>query len=500
MSKRWSLGERSSGLLLHPTSLPGPHGCGDLGEEAHRFAEFLASAGQRCWQMLPTGPVPISGTPYDSPSAFAGNALFIGLGTLYEQGLLRRRDLSSVPPLSRAYVDYPATRRFRRARLESAFEVFAGRGGLERPDYADFRQQQRYWLDDYALFAALRQRTRRAWHRWDEDLRTRRSDAMRRARRDLAQAIEFERFLQFQFDRQWRALKRRCHALGIGLIGDLPLFVSHDSADVWAHPELFRLNRSGVPRVVTGVPPDAFSRTGQIWRHPHYDWPAHGRQKYRWWIARTARLLEQFDAVRIDHFLGFVRAWEIPAGSRTGRRGRWRRGPSAAIFEALRAALGPLPIIAEDLGLLTPTAEALRDRLGFPGMRVLQFGFGRADDYHQPHNFPRHSVVYTGTHDNDTSRGWWSALGRDSHERRRVTAYMNARTDSIHWDMIRLAQVSVSELALLPIQDVLGLGSEARMNVPGTTRGNWCWRAQRRDLSRARAARLRSLAVETGRV
>jgi len=447
--------------------------------------------------MLPIGPTPASGTPYDSPSAFAGDVRLISLVGLRTAGWLRRGELTPTRPLPRGRIDHAATRGFRMARLAAAFDRFEAAGGMRQEEYRSFCEREASWLADHALFSALRARERRPWPRWPSGLRLRRPETLARARRELRRELDFHGFLQFVFDRQWQALRDHCRRLGVGLVGDLPLFVAHDSADVWARPDLFRLGGDGWPRVVTGVPPDAFSARGQIWRHPHYDWPAHRREAHGWWVARVSRALERFDALRIDHFLGLLRAWEVPAGSRTARRGRWRPGPGADFFEDLGAALGKLPLIAEDLGLLTPAAAALRDRYDLPGMRVLQFGFGEDDSMHLPHRHPRHCVVYTSTHDNDTSLGWWRGVG--AAERRRVQRYVNTRGGKIHWEMIRLAHTSVAELALVPMQDVLGLGSEARMNVPGRARGNWSWRITRLPGKRI-AAQLWDLARATGRI
>ena len=480
------LSERASGVLLHPTSLPGPRGCGDLGPEAHAFAASLASAGQSWWQMLPVGPAGYGNSPYSAHSAFAGEPLLTSVDVLVEEGLLPRSALETAPPPADR-VDYATVRAARERDLRSAFTAFSRRT-RDHARFELFCADNASWLEDYALYAAIkRMRQNRPWTRWEPDLRERDEAAMDRARHALRDEIHQQRFEQFVFFRQWQALHGGCRRLGIGLIGDLPIFVAHDSADVWANRDLFLLDAQGEPTVVAGVPPDYFSETGQRWGNPIYDWKRLEQTGFRWWLQRFAQTFARFDAVRLDHFIGFTRDWEIPGGDRTAERGSWHRAPGARLFEAL----GPAQLIAEDLGAVTPEVTALRDRFGFPGMKVLQFAFGtdpQASTF-LPHGYERNAVAYTGTHDNDTTVGWFRDPGSPRHppqeresERRAALAYLGVRDGGreIHWDLIRGAWSSVANLAVAPAQDLLGLGSSARMNVPGTVDGNWEWRLSSR--------------------
>ncbi len=458
-----SLGRRAAGVLLHPTSLPGPRGSGDLGPAARRFAEFLASAGAAWWQMLPIGPAGPGHSPYSSPSSFAGNPLLISGESLVRRGLLAAAEI--IPGADR-------DRLLRRA----AGRFGVGRRPAEREAFERFCARHAEWLEDYASFRALKKaNSNRAWLDWPEGLRRREPEALRRAVKDSAGEIGFQRFLQFEFDRQWRALRRKCRDLGVGLIGDVPIYATLDSADVWAHQDLFFLDGSGRPTVVGGVPPDVFSTTGQLWGNPLYRWDRMRRDRYAWWMSRLRANLERFDAVRLDHFIGFTRYWEIAAGEKTAVGGRWVAGPGRDFFAAARDALGRAPFIAEDLGALTPEVTAVRAEFELPGMAVLQFAFG-GDDIHQhrPENLSPRTVIYTGTHDNDTTAGWFSTLSRE--EKAAVLAKVKTDGREIHWDLIRLAMESRADLAVAPMQDLLGLGAEARMNLPGTAAGNWGWR------------------------
>ncbi len=481
---------------MHPTSLPGPHGCGDLGDQAYRFADFLADAHQHAWQMLPINPADQHGCPYSAFSSFAGDPILISLHKLHEQGLLTRADIASLKNTNPTKVDFPTTRKFREARLRLAFDRFMAKPPRSRAALDRFREKNKDWLDDWTLFCALRKSHRgKSWWNWEPALRQRRKRDLDLARTKLSNEITFNAFVQFQFDKQWAELKRYCGSKGVGLIGDIPIFVAHDSCDVWARPELFCLKSNGLSTVVSGAAPDAFSKTGQIWNHPLYNWRKHKADGYDWWVSRFSHCLTQFDAVRIDHFLGFSRYWEVPANHKTALRGKWRKGPGADLFVALKRKLGNVPIIAEDLGLLTPQAEALRDKFAFPGMRVLQCAFGKDDSYHAPHNYPTRCVVYTGTHDNDTARGWFTKADRKSRngqlsERQRALLYTAGSPRTIHWDMIRLALSSVADTAIFPVQDILGLGNEAKMNLPGTLKGNWQWRVKPGQLTRTLAKRL----------
>jgi len=511
MPAPFRLDRRAAGLLLHPTSLPGPHGSGDLGHAAREFVDLLAAAGLRWWQMLPIGPPGPGNSPYSAYSALAGSPLLISLDLLAERGLLERRDLRPDCGLRTERVAYPAVRRFRFARLRRAFAGFVHGGGLQTAAFRRFVARNSGWLDDFALFIAIKDASgNREWLRWPAPLRLRRLPDLARARQRLAAELDFQRFCQFEFARQWAALRRYARRRGVGLIGDIPIFVAHDSADVWAHRELFQLDAGGRPRVVSGVPPDYFSRTGQLWGHPHYRWRRHQATGFAWWMDRFQHAFRQFDAVRIDHFLGFYRCWAVPGRARTARRGRWLRTPGRELFEQLRSRLGRVEIIAEDLGLVTRQATALRDRYGWPGMRVLQFAFGSDQGhYHEPHAYPRRCVVYTGTHDNDTTVGWFRKLGRAGtrpgpragpDQLERVLRYVGSTGREIHWDMIRLALMSVADLAVVPVQDLLGLDSRARMNRPGTARGNWEWRLPAGALTDALARRLRDLLAAYGRL
>ena len=500
-----NLRARVAGVLLHPTSLPGPHGSGDLGREAFDFARLLSAAGQRYWQMLPVGPSGYGNSPYSAQSAFAGNPLLISLSALADDGLLGAQALHRPPRFPRDRVAYAEVMAFREPLLRQAFL------GRDRAQVEEFAASRGEWLEDFALYRALKRAHREvAWTRWPRDLGLRDPAALARARVELAEEIDLVRFEQWAFARQWARLRQHCAQLGVALIGDLPLFVAHDSADVWAHRELFQLDQGGNPAVVAGVPPDYFSATGQRWGNPLYDWSAHAKSGYCWWTARLGATLDRFDVVRLDHFIGFERYWEIPGSEQTAERGRWMPGPSDALFTALQARLTPgkaLPLIAEDLGLVTPEVHALRDRFGLPGIKILQFAFGTDPQARLflPHAYPRNCAAYTGTHDNDTTVGWFHGEGgeRDAqqaaHERRVALDYLGSTGDEIHWEMIREIYRSVANLSLVPAQDLLGLGSEARMNRPGTLAGNWEWRLREGALDAKIAARLAGLVRTYGR-
>jgi 4-alpha-glucanotransferase len=468
---------RGAGLLLHPTSLPGPYGIGDLGPVAYEWVDALARARQKWWQVLPLGPTGWGDSPYQSFSAFAGNSYLISPDGLADDGLVNRSDLAGLHfPADR--VDYGAAGRFKLDLGARAWHNFrTGSAPALRGPFEEFTTRAAAWLDDYALFAALKEtQGGTAWNDWPEDLVLRRPEALARARRELADAVGVCRFRQFLFFRQWRALKKYAHDRGIRLIGDVPIFVSADSSDVWDHPGQFQLDERRRPRVVAGVPPDYFSSTGQLWGNPLYDWEAMKADGFSWWIARLRATLELVDLVRLDHFRGFEAYWAVPAGMPTAEVGQWVKAPGADLFRTLRAALGGLPVIAEDLGLITPEVEALRDNFALPGMRILQFAFvGDPADRFLPHNYERNAVVYTGTHDNDTTAGWYATLSdRDRAFLHRYLPHVGGQT--VAWDLLRLAWGSVADLALAPLQDVLGLGHEARMNMPGRPEGNWQWR------------------------
>ena len=470
------LDQRCSGILLHPTSLAGPHGAGDLGPAAHRFAEFLASAGQSFWQMLPVGPIGAGNSPYSSPSSYAGSPWLVSLEELAREGLLTRQELAPPASLARARrALFDEAREFRGARLWRAFERFESKPKLSG-ELAEFREKNAAWLPDYALFCALFDaHGGRAWVEWDEGLRRRRAAALRKARAELARQVLFHEFVQFAFDRQWQALRRRCRSLGLRLLGDVPMFVAPDAIEAWQSPQIFQLDRSGRPRAVAGVPPDDFNPNGQHWGNPLYRWDVLARTRYEFWVERLGAALTRFDAVRLDHFIGFHRYWRVPAGSRDAHGGRFVQVDGDRVLRKLRAALGGLPFVAEDLGMVTEEVRALRDRFGLPGMRVLQFGFNPGAGEHLPHRYRSRLFACTGTHDTDTLVGWFSGLRE--RDRKRVLDYLGSRRKDLSWAAMRVILMSVANLAVFPLQDVLGLGREARMNRPGTAAGNWEWRA-----------------------
>jgi 4-alpha-glucanotransferase len=467
---------RSAGILLHPTSLPGPFGIGDLGPAAFAWVDALVRAKQSWWQVLPLGPTGYGDSPYQCFSAFAGNPYLVSPELLKRDGLITAADLAGANfPAGR--VAYGPVIDFKARLLEQAWQNFlAGAGSALRPDFEKFTHEQAAWVDDFALFMALKEAHGGAsWLLWPEELVLRKPGALAESRTKLDEAIGRNRFAQFLFFRQWKDLKAYANRSGVRLIGDLPIFVSSDSADLWAHPELFLLDKRRRPKVVAGVPPDYFSATGQLWGNPLYNWKALKRSGYAWWVARLRATLEQVDLVRFDHFRGFEAHWEVPAEMPTAQVGRWVPGPRADLFKTLEKALGRLPVIAEDLGLITEEVEALRERFRLPGMRILQFGFGGAFEARfLPHNFDCNTVVYTGTHDNDTIRGWYATL--TDQERAFLLRYVPGADREVAWSLIRVAWASVADYALAPVQDVLSLGTEARMNWPGRAADNWQWR------------------------
>lgn len=491
------LSERCAGVVLHPTSLPGPHGSGDLGPNAYYFVDWLHSAGQTLWQTLPLGPVGPGHSPYMGSSAFAGNPMLVALEPLVSKGWLASiGDCADFDPLR---LDFERVLPWRLVRLRQAFAGYAAHASdLERQKLADWAASQQHWLADYALFMALEQAYGLVpWPQWPAALAQRDAAALSAARQAHAQEIAFWTFVQWQFDVQWQALRAYAHSKGVRLVGDLPIFVAHHSADCWARPDLYWLDAQGQPSVVAGVPPDFFSATGQRWGNPLYNWDAMARDGYAWWVARVQRQLDLADVIRIDHFRGFVDYWEIPADEPTAIRGRWQPGPGSALFDALTRALGPLPIIAEDLGIITPEVLALREATGFPGMRVLEFAFsGDASHPFLPHNYAANTVVYTGTHDNDTALGWWASC--NARERALALQYLGSDGADIHWALIRAAWMSVARLALCQFQDVLGLGGAHRMNTPGTM-GCWAWRFSWDWVGPQAADRLGQLSALSGR-
>jgi 4-alpha-glucanotransferase len=490
---------RTAGLLLHPTCLSGGHGIGDVGREAYRFVEFLGAAGMGLWQVLPLGPTGFGDSPYQPFSAFAGNHLLISLETLAEEGLLASSDL---PGPTRGPVDYGHVVPWKLARLKQAFRAFREKAPAQQKDrFGSFcgSLRNRCWLEDYALFRALKEANEdRTWTCWDPDLVARKPEAVEHWARRLSEDVLFHKWLQYQFFRQWGDLKAYANQNGIKIVGDVPIFVSHDSADVWSNRELFHLDDAGRPTCVAGVPPDYFSSTGQLWGNPLYRWDLMARTRYRWWIDRLGVTLATVDVVRLDHFRGFEAYWEVQAGEPTAEKGRWVPAPGEELFATLARALGRLPIIAENLGVITPPVEAMRRRFGFPGMCVLQFGLADdASSVHLPHNLEADTVTYTGTHDNDTTLGWYRTLPET--ERLRVDRYLGPGAGDVPWSVVRLAMSTVADVAILPLQDVLGIGPEGRMNFPGKPSGNWTWRVKPGTLTSELSRRLRDLAGVFGR-
>jgi 4-alpha-glucanotransferase len=499
---------RASGILLHPASLPGGLGIGTLGSGARRFVDYIVAAGQRIWQVLPLGPTGYGDSPYQFFSAFAGNPLLISLEALVDQDLLSPGDLQAAPPFPEGTVDYGRVIEFKLPLLEKAFIAFRGRASSDRRyEFEEFCRRNDPWLEDFAFFMAAKDaHGGAAWTTWEPSIAARVPAAREKWRRELAGEIESHKFRQYLFFAQWEALKQYCHERGIRIMGDIPLYAAHDSADVWAHRELFHLLPDGNPRLVAGVPPDYFSATGQLWGNPIYRWDVMAQSGYKWWIERFRSTFSLVDIVRMDHFRGLEAYWEVPGSATTAVGGRWVKGPGAALFDCVREALGDLPIVAENLGVITPEVEALRNRFGFPGMAILQFAFGRDPQgpAFRPHNYPRNLVVYTGTHDNDTVVGWWGSTGAgDStrtpedvvREKEFARRYLNTDGREIHWVLIRAVLGSVADLAIIPMQDVLGLGSEARMNIPATRTGNWRWRCTAAMLTGEIRDRLKELAA-----
>ena len=488
---------RRSGVLLHPSSLPGPWGVGDLGARAHAFVDFLSATHQQLWQVLPLGPTADDGSPYSSFSSSAGNPVLISVEAMEEDGFgvsMPSPRLPDAAPVVQADV---RTRKF--AALEKALR--AHRGSKARAAFESFCAEHGAWLDDYALFMALREAHPGVkWNEWPSALARREPAALERARQDLRPRVELHQFSQFVFERQWSRLREHAHRKGIRIVGDIPFYMAFESADVWANPRGFALDpETQAPRLMAGVPPDYFSETGQLWGNPVYDWAQLQREGFGWWIRRFRRLTAMVDIVRIDHFRGFQAYWQVPQGEKTAINGEWVACPGDAFFHTLEHELGNLPVWAEDLGLITPEVEKLRDTFDFPGMKVLQFGFDDQgpDNPYLPINYSRNCVCYTGTHDNDTTQGWWAQL--DAAHRQLVRDYVGSDTEPLHWAMARLAMSSVADSVVIPMQDLIGLGSDARMNVPGRADGNWSWRYPADALSEDVATRLATMTAAYGR-
>lgn len=510
--------QRASGILLHPTSLPGRFGIGEFNDDAYRFVDTLAATGQKLWQMLPLGPTGYGDSPYQCFSAFAGNPLLISLEHLARDNALSRDDLEDAPEFSPDIVDYGEVIEFKQDALHRSYIHFMQYASTAQHEaFEEFIKKNASWLDDYALFIALKDaHAGNVWNTWEDDLARRTPTALTREKRKLADEIQKQRYYQFQFFQHWGALKAYANDKGIRIIGDIPIFVAYDSADVWSHRELFSLDERGNPTVIAGVPPDYFSPTGQRWGNPLYRWDVMAQGGYAWWIERCRSAFQLFDTVRIDHFRGFEAYWEVPATEPTAINGRWVKGPGKALFQAIERALAApptpqkdvlpplrgegniLPIIAEDLGVITPEVEALRDAFKFPGMRVLQFAFvADTSDNFLPHNYVRNTVAYVGTHDNDTTVGWFEKL--DAMTRRQVLDYTGTNGDGINWDMIRLLMMSVANTVVVTLQDVMSLGSDARMNYPGRADGNWTWRFTWDKLTDEMQSRLKHMTATYGR-
>jgi len=489
---------RKSGILLHPTSLPGAGGIGSLGAEARRFVDFLALSGQTLWQVLPLGPTAYGNSPYSCYSAFAGNPLLIDLEVIADEGDISDAYQGLELPADR--VDYQGVEMFKSKALRQAAARFFAAGDMKRRD--EFHQfcDNTLWLHDFALFMALKDaHGGMSWNHWPRETASREPAELAKWVDRVGEALGEYKYIQWQFSRQWHALRKYANARGIEIIGDIPIFVAFDSADVWANPHLFHLDERGRPTVVAGVPPDYFSETGQLWGNPLYNWDVIAYHGYDWWKERMRGSLEFYDIVRLDHFRGFEAYWEIPASEKTAQKGRWVKGPGAELFNALIDALGPMPIISEDLGVITPDVDALRERFGFPGMKILQFAFGSGPgNPYLPHNHERESVIYTGTHDNDTTAGWVAGLSKK--EKGLVLDYLNSDGKDLVGDLIRAALASVANMAVIPLQDILELGSSARMNMPGTASGNWSWRFAWNDLSTDHSAKLHDMTQIYGRL
>jgi 4-alpha-glucanotransferase len=501
---------RASGILLHPTSLPGPYGIGDLGHEAYRFVDFLQQTGQSLWQILPVAPTGHGASPYAAFSAFAGNPLLLSPDLLVAEGLLGADDLQDLPAFPTDMINYDAVTAWKMALLRRSYNRFKeGGSASDRDALASFERENADWLEDYALFMAVKAaHGGGSWHDWKKEIALRRPVGLRRWRAQVADDVSFQKYIQYLFFAQWLALKRYANAHGVQIVGDIPIFVAYDSADVWAHPDLFFLDAQGRPTVVAGVPPDYFSATGQYWGNALYRWGVMARDGYAWWVERFRNAFRLYDMVRLDHFRGFAAYWEVPVNAeQTAANGRWVTGPGLPLFAAVRDALGERPIIAEDLGLITPDVVALREALGLPGMRVLQFAFGDeadATNSYLPHNVDRNAVVYTGTHDNDTTLGWYRAASAQMRtnikdyldiEERGDTEDADAMGRVVTRKMVRAAFASVANIAIVPLQDLLELGTAARMNLPGRPDGNWQWRYRSGALTDELGARLRAMAI-----
>ena len=503
---------RASGVLLHPTSLPSNYGIGDLGANAYKFVNFLEKSKQTYWQVLPLGPTGYGDSPYQCFSAFAGNSNMIAPELLVEDGFLTTDEINRKPDFPVGKVDFGKLYDWKNHILALAYQKFRQTTSVNlRGKFETFCQTEANWLEDYALFRAVKKsQDQKLWLEWDEPLRLRDDTALHFAKENLREDIQSQKFQQWLFYRQWSDLKNYANEKGIKIVGDVPIFISLDSSDVWCNPSQFKLDEQNRPLVVAGVPPDYFSATGQLWGNPIYNWDNMRQDGFKWWIDRVKATLKTVDIVRVDHFRGFAAAWEVPGGDKTAVNGKWVNVPGKELFDALKNAIGDLPFWAEDLGVITPDVEELRDGFGFPGMRILQFAFGGdARNHDLPHNYINNCVAYTGTHDNDTTVGWFnSGVGagstRDDSQVRRehdfCMNYLASNGTEIHWDFVRAVWSSVANSAVVPMQDLLGLGNEARINLPGSTQGNWYWQCKHGDFSDEIAERLKGLTEIYGRV
>ncbi|BAZ38512.1 glycoside hydrolase, family 77 [Calothrix sp. NIES-4101] len=493
---------RSSGVLLHPTSFPSRFGVGDLGDEAYRFIDFLKDGFQQYWQVLPLGPTGYGNSPYMSYSAIAGNPLLISLDKLQEEHLLADWDFGSIPGFPAHKVDYDQAISYKTNLLKLACQNFKNQAeAKQKKEFTKFCEKKAKWLDDYALFMALKEVNQNAsWMQWEPELAKRQPERITKATQELADLIFYHKFLQFQFFYQWSQLKTYANEQGIEIIGDIPIYVAQDSADVWSNPDIFCLDEeTSEAALMAGVPPDYFSATGQLWGNPVYNWEALQKQNFKWWIQRFEAMLDYVDIIRIDHFRGFEAYWAVEQGEETAENGEWVKAPGDELFAAIRQQLGKLPVLAEDLGVITPEVEQLRDKYEFPGMKVLQFAFGSdPGNPFLPFNYQRNAVVYTGTHDNDTTVGWWN--NANDWEKRNLWMYLGSiSNDGIHWDLIRLALSAIANQAIIPLQDIFGLGNDARMNFPGKPEGNWEWRYHPDMLTSDLSTKLRDLTILYGR-
>ncbi|MBX9671436.1 MAG: 4-alpha-glucanotransferase [Candidatus Obscuribacterales bacterium] len=503
---------RSSGILFHPSSLPSKYGIGDFGKEAYQFIDFLEESGQHIWQILPLGPTGFGDSPYQCLSAFAGNVMFVSLDDLVEDKYLDEDDTATAPGFTADRIAYGEVIEFKTKILSKAYANFRKTTDTGRQAaFLSFCQKNSWWLDDYALFRVLKEKHGGiSWNNWNEDFAKREPQAIAKAESDFSDEIDEQKFYQYLFFKQWNKLKQYCNEKKIAIVGDLPIFVAYDSADVWRYPEYFKLDEDGTPLVVSGVPPDYFSATGQLWGNPLYNWDRLRKDKFDWWIQRMEASLETVDVIRIDHFRGFAASWEVPYGETTAQKGKWVPTPGNEFFSALQKHFGDtLPIIVEDLGVITPDVEELRDGFEFPGMRILQMAFGSDScNIDLPHNYIQHSVVYTGTHDNDTTIGWFKSQAgtgssRDAeqieYERERCLRYLRSDGKNINWDFINSAFASVACIAIIPMQDVLGLGSTSRMNLPASQEGNWAWRMRSDALTSDVSQKLKDVTTLYGR-